>query len=168
MNKHELIEFIDEYFTQDNHGTGYPIYFSIRDKEISPCSVYEDEELYQIASCDGLEKCVDTLEDVIEWTKSNLDIDSTSYEEIDYLIDRDILYAKDVEDFCLKHGIYVHRMKYVYTYKGMFLLESCAKLHLKENSHHYSKDAVVYCHHAWRCNRQKDFLESIRNVLGEC
>lgn len=166
MNKQEALEFINEYFSQNNCGTAYPIYFSIRDSEYVPISVYDDADKYMlVVDCDVL-GTYDSLVNAVIGLR-----DSKYYEVPECLLNEDHEDYWDFdcifEKFCEDNSITCAPVKKQYTYKGMFLLKSEAQDHLESNKHHYSNDAIVYCEHAWRSERQKDFLESVKKILED-
>jgi len=51
-------------------------------------------------------------------------------------------------------------------YKGLFLDEESAEIHLKQNHYHYTDNSYVYCNHAFRSDNLKQFLEAVYSEFG--
>lgn len=80
------------------------------------------------------------------------------------LLENDYITEADCEEFCQMNkyaqGIFAEKKSYVY--KQMFLLKSEAENHLKNNRHHYSGEAFVFCNHAWRSPVQEKAFNDMK------
>ena len=159
------MDFIKEYYEQDNCGTAYPIYFVIRDIKWIPSYwatqgdkfllIYDGESLYE----------ADTLTELFEKIKNdaeNFDYDLDFPEDFDFNHPDQFEIDNFTENNKYVTGIFAQTKEY--ENKNMFLLKSEAEEHLKLNHYHYSKDAFVYCEHAWRAPRQEKFFQELKEA----
>jgi hypothetical protein len=148
-----------DYYTQENCGTAFPIYFTIRDTEnihlVIIFAMVIDLNLLMI------------MNDVA--TASNLKelfLDLKENHSDDYIfpndIDEDYLDESDFSKIKSSSGseCYVLAESKNYIHKNMFLFQEEAIEHLKSNHYHYSEEAVVYCHHSWRAPKTEEFLKA--------
>jgi hypothetical protein len=154
-------DYIKEYFEQDNFGTAYPIYFTIRDIKWEASYHFGDGDRYLCVYDYDEFEAKETLPELLKSLRDSeylftfpddFDFDSRSDWQLSEL--------SDLNGGLLDIYSQVRRE----VDKGMFLLKSEAEKHLKSNSHHYSKDAYVYCHHAWRAPGLKNLLESLSKI----
>jgi hypothetical protein len=147
-----------DYYTQENCGTAFPIYFTIRDIEYTSSYNFCDGDRF---------KFIDDYEDVA--TASNLKelfSDLKENHSDDYIfpndIDEDYLDESDFSKIKSSSGseCYVLAESKNYIHKNMFLFQEEAIEHLKSNHYHYSEEAVVYCHHSWRAPKTEEFLKA--------
>jgi hypothetical protein len=147
-----------DYYTQENCGTAFPIYFTIRDTEYVPSYNFCDGDRF---------KFIDDYECVA--TASNLEelfLDLKENHSDDYIfpndIDEDYLDESDFSKIKSNSGseCYVLAESKNYIHKNMFLFQEEAIEHLKNNHYHYCDDAVVYCHHSWRAPKTEGFLKA--------
>ena len=142
----KITNYLTEIATQDNHGTRLPIFFTImdgRDQVVPPD--FGDKTIYRHndfdSACDSIPELYKRLRRY-GYTK----------EETKNIINRE---EYDTFD-----------MKRVFDSRGMFLTEKEAREHFERNRYHYSKDAHIYCHHAWRAPEMKEFFEALFNHFG--
>lgn len=96
MTKEKLKDLIGEYFEQDNRGTRFPIYFTIRDREYEPSIHFEDGDRFtMIWDCEST-YTGETLEEMFEQIKK--DEDDYNF-KIPESIDLDDIDECDCEDF---------------------------------------------------------------------
>lgn len=154
-------DFIKEYFEQDNLGTAFPIYFTIRDVKWVPCAIYDDPDRI-IAISDS------------EQIAAACDFDELARELIntgDYKLPDDFRFDEtcfdDEQDMKgMFKGVDFYAETKTFIEKGMFLLSREAKNHLTSNAHHYHKEAHVYCHHAWRAPETEKFLNDCKALIN--
>lgn len=160
----DVIDFIKEYFTQDNLGTAYPIYFVIRDIDWQACYDGIDPDRYLCIWDTDEVACADTLDELFEQIKSNCP--DMIFPE-DWPKDNFWITTYECDEFEKANDpcTIVGQSKY-YKEDNMFLLQSDAKKHLEANRHHYSNEAIVYCKHAWRSPRQKQFFNALKEMVG--
>lgn len=163
--KDELKQLVKEYFEQNNYGTAYPIYFTIRDVEYIPCYHFEDGERYVLVQDGSISHVAGSIKKLFE----QLIADKDEY-EFEGLEDADLEDNLFTEYDCKKFvednsdyvsGIFVQEAKWLS--KGVFLFESEAEQHLKNNKHHYSDEAYVYCSHAWRASKTEKLLNLLED-----
>lgn len=155
-------EFMDRYFSQDNRGTAFPIYFSIRDFEYIASYQGDDADRYACFCQDNAE-IITTADDLVDLVKN---LKKIGYDVDFYDDDIQFLNQNDIEKGLKDHGyenciVFGQRRQPVF--KGMFLFEDEAENHLKKNAHHYSDEARTYCHHAWRAPETQAFFELFKD-----
>lgn len=160
MSASDIDEFIKEYFEQDNCGTAYPIYFTIRDVEWIPSYWPEEGDRFTYVKDGEISESADSLSGLLLKLKANED-----YEWHD-LISTTFSSSFDADYFTEKNGGHIFAEKKSWKEQNMFLLKSEAHEHLKANAHHYSDEAHVFCHHAWRAPRQEKFFEALKIMAG--
>lgn len=145
MNKKERIKsFLTEYITQDNLGTAFPIFFVIKTEEFK----YFDKGEWDAGEHDGVTtaychpdyndgQAVDDIEELIKEIKE--------YAEEDEQHD-------EIEDIKRLNKVRFWREEH------LFLTKSAAHNHFQRNRYHYSKNAHVYCKHAWRNHKFETFI----------
>ena len=75
----------------------------------------------------------------------------------------------EIKDYCESLGednVFCSGYRESSKYSGSFLSYTAAAEHLRLNSHHYHRDAIVYCTHAWR-NPELETLLSIVENFGD-
>lgn len=163
----ELKQLAKEYFEQDNYGTRYPIYFVIRDVEYIPSLYFEEGDRFQMVWDVEATHSSDTIEGLFkELVKDKHKYDFKGLDNIDFEYEVD---EYDCEAFAreneLCYGIFAE--KQTWKSKNMFLFKDEAEQHLKSNAHHYSKQAHVYCKHAWRVPKTEKLLMLLKEPQGE-
>lgn len=154
-------DFIKEYYEQDNCCTEYPIYFVIRDVEWVASYWPEEGDRFSYVHDGEIVETADSLSSLLKKLKKISENENTGL-EWDSSISLDLPSSFDADWFTDKNGGHIFSEKRTWVNKNMFLLKSEAEQHLKANQHHYSKDAHVYCLHAWRAPRQAAFFKSLK------
>ena len=157
-------EFIKEYFDQDNACTAYPIYFQIQDIEWVSSYHFEDGERYSFVYDGEIVAQEETLEELFKEIRESChdcELDFSSVLDENWISEATCQAFCEDNDYC--NGIFAEKKHYKYC--QMFLLKSEAESHLKDNHYHYSKEAKVYCQHAWRAPRQEKFLKDLHAFL---
>lgn len=153
-------EFIKEYFEQDNCGTAYPIYFVIRDVDWQASYHFEEGDRFIFVWDTYTHSEADTLKELFEKIREDEDITFPEDFDPDWL-DEDTI--EDIDKASGGHGLMaVYSQRKEYKEQNLFLLKSEAEEHLKANHYHYSKEAHVYCKHAWRAPRTEAFLNNLK------
>lgn len=124
-------DFLTEYKNQDNRGTCFPIYYTIADYETLFFPDSDGEPFFY----DG--------EEVLDYKEYKATDDIT------------------LEEFKKMPEVFYGQKKETIVRKGIFLTESDAEEHLKNNKHHYSAKAHTYVCHAWRAPKLAAFLEAL-------
>jgi len=151
--------FLRQMVNQDQRHTAAPIYYTIRDEVRETC--------HEIQSDGGNDFYVE------EW-------DSSSFQSEDEIL----------LEWCEREGILAERSyhgaspevpqshsgswlrfltgsveeyptRMVFKERGMFLTESDAERHLRQNAHHYSEKARTFVYHAWRAPEMEEFFKSL-------
>lgn len=120
----------------DRYGTAFPVYYVIKDKTTE---FVKDEYGEPHVYEDGCFHSYEYFQD---------DMTKEEFESMDEIVNG---YMEDV---------------WSTQNNTMFLTEDEAKQHLKENSHHYSEDAYVYCCHIWRNEPLKQFIMNLFDYFG--
>ncbi|MDD2772729.1 MAG: hypothetical protein PHP45_03425 [Elusimicrobiales bacterium] len=123
--------FLQQMSTQDNRGTGFPIFYVIRTSTWKPT----DEE-----RTGGESK-------IIWWDSGN----EMEYSEAKYAKLPDARKSK-CERVCVEK---------TWREEGLFLTETDAKGHLTQNHYHYSDDAHTFVKHAFRAPELERFLTAL-------
>lgn len=159
-------EFIEEYFSQDNRATAYPIFYSIMDVDWRACYHFEDADRYVFVYDSEELYTEDTLKELFK----KLLIDEYGYDfkfppdfDLEHVDEHYCETFIDLNEFAT--GIFGQKKEYVY--KNSFLLLSEAEDHLKKNHYHYSSEAQVFCDHSWRAPRQEEFFNELRKYFKE-
>lgn len=152
-------KFINEYFTQDNLSTAYPIYFVIKDtKWVSSYHFNESERFIAINDDHQTIAIADSLKKLFDEIKKH-------FEEYDNPLPENSDYTFIEEGYnSFLNGINVFGEVNIWEHKNMFLLSSEAHNHLKRNKHHYSSLAHVYCLHSWRSSETSMFFKYLQDV----
>lgn len=169
QNLEIVTNFINEYTTQNNCGTRYPIYFVIRDSKFVSSYHFEDGEKYTLYYDGQIQFDAESLKELFKLIEKDdffslpedFDIEDSHHSQYD---------AESVSDFITETkgaGCSIFAEKKEWVEKGMFLLQREAKEHLEKNHYHYSKDAHVYCQHAWRAPETEGFFEAIAQLIKE-
>lgn len=160
--KDELKQLAKEYFEQDNYGTRYPIYFVIRDVEYVSSYHFEDGDrfiaIYDyeiIESESSLPKLLSKLKD------HEYDFNFPEYFDFEATSDYWLSDLSQANEGLL--DIYSETEKW--KEHNMFLFKDEAEQHLKDNAHHYSKEAHVYCKHSWRAPKTEKLLMLLKEVV---
>lgn len=145
-----IITFLQRMSTQENHMTAWPHYFVVRTAKW----VITDEDY---ASGNYRIRCVhnDDHETVI--TEEEYDALPVQCEDAVEDESGNKFCQDDFTRFCEVN---------VWQEEGMFFTETDAKGHLERNHYHYSKDAHVYCKHAWRAPELENFLLALHKHFG--
>lgn len=162
----EALDFVNEYFTQCNHGTRYPIYFVIRDVDWQASYHFEDGDRFVCIYDASTLATADTLKELFETLKKDDEELGLKFPDD---LDLDWVSQSDVDEFYTlnKYVNGIFSEKKGYKEHNMFLLESEAKAHLKSNHYHYSGEAHVYCKHAWRAPRQESFIDGLKTMITQ-
>ena len=159
------MDFIEEYYSQDNLGTAYPIYFTIRDIKWIPSYFATQGDRFIIVYDGEAFDTAESLTKLFHQIKNN-----EIFNDLNLEFPEDFYFEYcgqfEIDSFVEKNeyvtGIFAQTKEY--ENKNMFLLSSEAHEHLKANHYHYSKDAFVYCEHAWRAPRQEKFFEELKEA----
>lgn len=141
--KDRIKAFLTKMATQDNRGTAAPIFYVIRTEVNKP------------APSDNCDSVQYRFRDETYVKKS--DIIDLLHEE--GLSPREI--ASKLSDEVEEYGI-----KKEWESRGMFLTETDAESHLKNNKHHYSPNAHTYVEHAWRAPELTQFFKDLFALFG--
>lgn len=128
---------------QDNRGTAFPYYYTIRDRVRRFAPLDRCDEV--VWEYDGHEFA--TEEEARRELKDGFGID-------DHQLEKEYRKIKEVG---IKIGWKDH---------GIFLTEKDAEAHLLMNAHHYSAEAHTYVDHAWRAPQLEHFLIALFNHFG--
>ena len=152
--------FAKEYFEQDNLGTTYPIYFTIRDVDWQASYHFEDGDRFVFVWDSEEFERADTLKELFAKLKArpNELWEFPKYFDFEHPTDWQIEQFMDINGSC--GGVF--SQKKCWKEKNMFLFADEAAQHLKANSHHYSNEAHVYCKHAWRAPKTEAALNSLK------
>ena len=135
-------DFLTQMATQSNRGTADIFYYVIRDKTRR---LTKD-------GCGEITVYADAQDDYREF-ESKEDFAKQSREDDEDITDDEIDTAWDnLEELSFTT---------VYEEKGLFLTETDAEDHLRQNRHHYSYDAYTYVKHAWRAPELKNFFKAL-------
>jgi len=158
-------EFIKEYFEQHNCGTRYPIYFTIRDVRWECSYHFSDGDRYILVSDTEVIATETTLKELFAQAKKDYEFEYPDHFDSSYISEA------DAEEFVDLNGkdtsCHIFAQKKEWEEKHMFLLSSEARQHLAANKHHYSKEAYVYCSHAWRAPRQDEFFNGLKKLIAD-
>lgn len=158
-------EFIKEYFEQDNCGTAYPIYFVIRDMDWQASYHFEDGDRFVFIYDTHTHSTGNGLEELFREIQKDDEIQFPEDFDFDWL-DEDSI--EEIDKANGGHGFMaVYSEKRHWKESNMFLLKSEADEHLKANHYHYSKEAHVYCKHAWRAPKTEAFLNSLKETKND-
>ncbi len=158
----KLIELAKEVKTQDNRSTA-SVFFQIEDIEQVPAweGRSDLEELYSSEHDCSFNPATDA-DDIREFCYENTIKDELEAKE----------FFSDFShsDFCdyLETEFDFERLPYEEkkVYKNAFLTAKECELHLKVNSHHYTKEARSYGSCAWRNNDIEIIYELLKSVAG--
>jgi hypothetical protein len=157
---HEIKDLVNQYFTQDNLSTAYPIYWCIEDYVYYP--VYSENHHYDryVLVQDNEPLCYG--KDIAELFK-NLLLCNSEHK----------ISVNDVTEIKCSHSfinniavndnlIDIYCEEKIAVYKNMFLFKEEAQKHLELNKHHYSNDARIYCCHSWRSPDTEKLLNLLK------
>lgn len=158
-----LCKIISDYFSQDNVGTAYPIYFTIRDYEY--VCAYEGITPDRYSAVAGHQDTffhAETIKDLVLMliNDRNLLIKFDDY----FNFDDPTIY--DLQHHTSEHELDFHCEVKQEVFKGFFLLKEEAANHLKNNAHHYSAQANVYCCHMWRTYETEALFNILRKIVN--
>ena len=158
--------------TQDTRGTNKPVFYQIADYETKwDRDDTDDFDEVRVYLEDG--DVLESVEELRKYIINNLEMfDNTTF-YINSEKDRKD-FIKDIEEASLYKLVDIynensfnitfgHRNRIL---KGAYLTEEAAKNHLKENAHHYSEGAKIYCSCAWR-NQEIEKLNKIIEKIYE-
>lgn len=150
-----IIDFLKKISSQDNRSTAAPYFYVIRTKvEIAAHDGCGDFTKYY--DPEDPEDHYDSIEDYITAQKEA--------HEYDDMIEDDKEAFDDKMDSA-EYNLTSYDIAYDWVEKGMFLTETDAKDHLKNNHYHYSKDANTYMKHCWRAPEMKQFFTAMFNYF---
>lgn len=162
--KNELKRPAKKYFEQDNCGTAYPIYFVIRDVGYAASYHFEDGDRFvaiydyeELESAESLPKLLKKLKD------HEYEFNFPEYFDFDTTGDWWLSDLSQANEGLLD----IYSQKETWKESNMFLFKDEADQHLKDNAHHYSKQAHVYCKHGWRAPKTKQLLELLKELQDE-
>lgn len=153
-------EFIKEYFKQDNCGTAYPIYFVIRDVVWVAGHHYCDADRYiAVYDTDIIAEAsseTELAQELIndpnnDFLPKDFDVNFPDWDSVSEIVNEYASFA-------------VFGEKKEWKNIGMFLLKREAEKHLRVNYYHYTKEAHVYCEHAWRAPDTEKFLNNLKEM----
>lgn len=144
-NKEIIVNFLQKMATQDNRGTAFPFFYVIKDYKNE--FVLDENNFYG----DSVPYFMDdeghslTFE---EYNKERLELDEPQLTE---------------DEFENLDNIYIGHFREVsfIVENTLFLTETDAENHLKQNYYHYSPKAHTYVMHAWRANELTEFLKAL-------
>lgn len=150
-----------EYFEQDNRATAYPIYFTIRD--VNYVASYHDEGDRVVAVGEVGDICSSkTIHGLSKELKQYAEDNGYPFDES---YDDGYVSKYDLEELDFVEA--VHWEVNIWQEKGMFLLAQEAERHLRNNKHHYSEKAHVYCNHAWRSYETEELFDLLKKIAYE-
>ncbi|MDK8188808.1 hypothetical protein QP794_01760 [Paenibacillus sp. UMB7766-LJ446] len=155
-----LIDLQKELNSQENDSQANPRFWSVGDYRWVACSE-GNAERYTVFFPDSVE-----AHEIDYFLNKVLDKEDLSEEEIESLNDADCTDSKFEwiqDNYDSEASLHPEREEHFVRENTMFLTKEEAKLHIKQNSHHYSNRAHTYAMTAWRAPK----VERLLKILGE-
>lgn len=144
-DKETIVNFLQQMVTQDCRSTAFPFFYVIKD--------YKNEFIL-----DESDFCGESVPYFMNDEGRFLTFEEYNKERLEF--DEPQLTEDEFENLDNIYIGYFREVSFIVE-NTLFLTETDAENHLKQNHYHYSPKAHTYVMHAWRAPELKNFIEAL-------